>query len=67
MRFPCLIIGILAVLLILVSLWACRIAGPPFYNGNVLDESLRNTFTGESDSSPLYSIANVFDTLQPLP
>lgn len=41
MRFPCLIIGILAVLLILVLLWTCRVAGPPFHNGNGLDESLR--------------------------
>ena len=42
MRFPCLIIGILAVLLILVLLWACRVAGPAFYNGNGVDEPLGN-------------------------
>ena len=53
MRFPCLIIGILAVLLVVVLLWACRIAGPAFYNGNGVDESLRNRVTGESAISPV--------------
>ena len=67
MRFPCLIIGILAVLLILVLLWACRVAGPAFYIGNVLNDTLEPKVAGESGPSGLNSMANVFNTLQPLP
>ena len=67
MRFPCLIIGIVAVLLILVLLWACRVAGPPFYNDNGPDQFLGNKVAGELPLSSLNSMANVFYTLQPLP
>ena len=69
MRFPCLIIGILAVLLILVLLWTCRVAGPPFSGGNGVHHSLEIVAQSKIESQGIAVLSKTITpkTAAPIP